>query len=145
MSAGHHRRRRDASADVNGIDPSEFFEPHQHARVQRKVQQLCKEVERTLGYALPACDDPMIHDLVIVSVEPAPDASRLLVTLAPSSSLEVDVGVLIERVQRVRGWLRGEIAAAIQRKRTPELAFQIVPARATEEDEQDEQAEEKER
>jgi ribosome-binding factor A len=134
MSAGRHRRRRDASADVNGIDPSEFFEPHQHARVERKVQQLCKEVERTLGYALPACDDATIRDFIIVSVEPAPDASRLLVTLAPSSALEVDVGALIERLQRVRGFLRAEIASAIQRKRTPELAFQVVPPRAPEEE-----------
>lgn len=133
MSAGKHRRRRDASADVNAIDPSEFFDPHQDARARRKVQQLCKEVERTLGYALPACGDAAVRDLVFVSVEPAPDASRLLVTLAPSSWLALDAGILNERIQRVRGFLRAQIAAAIQRKRTPELAFQIVPPVAQEE------------
>jgi len=127
MSAGKHRRRRDATADVNAIDPSEFFDPHHDARSKRKVQQLCKEVERTLGYALPACGDTFVRDLIVVSVAPAPDASRLLVTLAPSSSLDLDVGAVRERLQQARGFLRAEIAAAIQRKRTPELGFQIVP------------------
>jgi ribosome-binding factor A len=133
MSAGKHRPRRDASADENAIDPSEFFETH-HARGERKVQQLCKEVERTLAYALPACGDAVVRGLGIVSVAPAPDASRLMVMLAPSSSLDVAVGVLLERLQLVRGFLRAEIAAALQRKRTPELAFQIVPPRAPEEE-----------
>ncbi len=133
MSAGRHRRRRDAYADMNAIDPSEFFDPHHDARSERKVQQLCKEVERTLGYALPACGDAAVRDLVVVAVAPAPDASRLVVTLAPSSSLELDVAVVNERLQRVRGFLRAEIAAAIQRKRTPELAFHIVPLGGAEE------------
>ena len=127
MSAGKHRRRRDASADVNGIDPSEFFDPQHHARSERKVQQLCKEVERTLAYALPTYGDAVVRDLIIVSVEPAPDASRLLVTLAPSTPLTEEVAAVRERVQRLRGLLRAEIGAAVQRKRTPELTFQIVP------------------
>ena len=122
MSAGKHRRRRDASVDDNAIDPSEFFDPHHNARGERKVQQLCKEVERTLGYALPSCGDPKLRELVIVSVDPAPDGSRLLVTVSPSSSLEINVGTLMERIQRVRGLLRAEIAAALHRKRTPALA-----------------------
>jgi ribosome-binding factor A len=127
MSSGKQRRRRDPSADANAIDPSDFFAPSQSARVERKVQQLCKEVERTLGYALPACQDTTLRDLIIVSVTPAPDGARLLVALQPASPLAIDVGLVLERLQRVRGLLRAEVAAALQRKRTPELAFCIVP------------------
>jgi ribosome-binding factor A len=134
MSSGRHRRRRDTSVDENDIDPSAFFAPAPSARDERKVQQLCKEVERTLGYALPACADPWLRDLIIVSVTPAPDGSRLLVTAQPASSLSVDVGLVLERLQQVRGRLRAEVAAALQRKRTPELAFHIVPPRALEDE-----------
>jgi ribosome-binding factor A len=128
MSSGKHRRRRGAHADDHGIDPSMFFEDARNdARGERKVQQLCREVERTLSCALGACSDDQLRNLVVVSVDPAPDGSRLLVSLASAvGTLDVDVGVLLKRVQDVRGFLRSEVAAAIQRKRTPELAFQII-------------------
>jgi ribosome-binding factor A len=129
MGSGKHRRRRGAHADEHSIDPSAFFGDEHSARGgERKVQQLCREIERTLSCALAACGDERLRNLLIMSVDPAPDGSRLLVTLCPaSSSLDVDVGVLLERLLELRGFLRSEIAAAIQRKRTPELAFQIVP------------------
>jgi ribosome-binding factor A len=127
MSAGKHRRRRETPVDEHDIDPSTYFAGHESGRADRKVQQLCKEVERTLGYALPACGDPLLRELTVVAVEPAPDGARLMVTVAAApSTLAAGVDVLMERLRGVRGALRSEIAAAIQRKRTPELAFQVV-------------------
>jgi ribosome-binding factor A len=127
MSSRKDRRRPAAVAD-DGIDPSLFFEPRNDARAERKIQQLCKEVERTLSYALGGCNDEALRQLVITGVEPAPDASRLLVTLCLTSAIfNLDVDELMERLKRTRGFLRAEIAAALQRKRTPELAFRLVP------------------
>lgn len=129
MGSGKDRRRRGAHADENGIDPSTFFDDtHNDSRGERKVQQLCREVERTLSCALAACGDDQLRNLIVMAVDPAPDGSRLLVSLCPAlGTLDVDVGALRQRLQDVRGFLRSEVAAAIQRKRTPELAFQVVP------------------
>lgn len=65
--------------------------------------------------------------LQVASVEPAPGASQLLVTVcpavqptAPLHSLEV-----LQQLSDVAGWLRCEVAAAITRKRAPKLLFQV--------------------
>ena len=127
MSSNKKRRCTRVPADEQGIDPSAFFEPRNEARAERKVQQLCREVQRTLSYAFGSVKDDKLRDLIVMSVEAAPDASRLLVTLCPSAGrLDVDVRVLMDRIEAVRGVLRREVAEAIQRKRTPELAFRIV-------------------
>jgi ribosome-binding factor A len=127
MGSKRDRRGRGAPTGET-IDPAIFFGPPRDARGERKVQQVCREVERTLSYAFGECADELVRDLVVVAVEPAPDGSRLMVSLCPSSGkLAVDIGELLARVQEVRGFLRREIAAALQRKRTPELAFRIVP------------------
>jgi ribosome-binding factor A len=99
-------------------------------RAERKVQQLCKEVARTVAYALPACRDPQLRSLVVFEVLPAPGpggGARLEVLLYPTGPEAVDVALLHERLSLVRGFLRAEVAAALQRKRTPELVYRILP------------------
>jgi ribosome-binding factor A len=76
--------------------------------------------------ALAAGADDGLRSLVVMAVDPAPDGSRLLVTLCPAPGT-YDVGALQQRLIDRRGFFRAEVAAAIQRKRTPELAFQIIP------------------
>jgi len=127
MSSHERRRRR---ADEPDIDPSAYFEPHAQPRARegRKTQQLCREVERTLTVSFAGCPEPALRQLLVVAVEPAPDASRLLVTFAPSGTLDADVGELLKALAGVRGRLRADVAAALQRKRTPELTFRILPA-----------------
>jgi len=99
----------------------------------RKTQQLCREVQETLTFVLAGeCDDPVLERLAIESVTPAPDASRLLVRLLVAPDPDegagdaIDVAEIEAHLERVRGKLRAEIAAAIHRKKTPQLAFQIV-------------------
>ena len=91
----------------------------------RKTQQLCRQIERALNQLLPDCADDVLRDLLVQSVEPAPNASRLLVSvssLAPEATpLEV-----IAHLQQAIGMLRGELASAIHRKRVPELAFRFM-------------------
>lgn len=98
-------------------------------RRDRKVGQICREVSRTLACALGASHDGVIGDLTVVAVEPAPDRSRLMVTVCSASASQAELPIVRERLLSGRGFLRAEIAAALQRKRTPELAFRIVPAR----------------
>lgn len=89
--------------------------------------QLCRQVERTLNYVLSECGDELIADLFVESVQPAPDASRLLVTvLAPDQSHEpMEV---LAHLHRAAGFVRSEIASSIHRKRVPELAYRCVTA-----------------
>jgi ribosome-binding factor A len=122
MSKRDRRRRGD---DTSNIDPATFFGPTQDVRAERKTQQLCKEVERTLSCALAAASDDVVRDLTLIEVSPAPDASRLLVTLSLSRPVPIDE--VNERLERMRGSLRQEIASSLQRKRTPELSFAVVP------------------
>ena len=96
-------------------------------RAARKTRQICKEALRTLSYALGASRDERVRDLVVAAVDPAPDASRLMVTLYCPGARD-DIPALLARLAGLRGPLRAEIAASIQRKRTPEIAFRVAPA-----------------
>lgn len=94
----------------------------------RKVLQLCGQVRRVLTCALTdGYGDPVLQSITVDAVTPAPDATRLRVTvLAPA-----DVGrAAVERLGRARGRLRREVAEAIVRKRAPELVFHVIPADA---------------
>ena len=125
MSARGERPRRDFDAMEDGAGV--FDGAATDARAARKTKQVCKEVLRTLAYALGASGDEEVQQMVVVAVEPAPDATRLMVTICSPRSTPSDVSRLIARLVALRGPLRAEIAAALQRKRTPELAFRVAP------------------
>jgi ribosome-binding factor A len=98
---------------------------------QRKTLQLCRQVERALMFVLSDSDDDVLRDLMIVAVEPAPHAGRLLVTTAPLYE-KIDPIDATTRLQAARGWLRTEIAASIHRRKVPDLLFQCVTPDETE-------------
>jgi len=110
----------------DGIDPRTL---PRHARgkvANRKALQLCREVERTLGTLLAGgCGDSLLHDLLVQSVVPAPDSTRLLVTLSFLGPAAVEAGEVLTRLQRAYGLFRGEVAAAIHRRKVPDLTFQV--------------------
>jgi ribosome-binding factor A len=92
----------------------------------RKALQLCREVERTLGTLLAGgCGDSVLHDLHVQSVIPAPDSTRLLVRLSFSGPMAMEVGEVLTRLHRAYGLLRSEVAAAIHRRKVPDLTFQV--------------------
>jgi ribosome-binding factor A len=111
----------------DGTDPGEAFRGKYFDRGARKTLQLCKQVERALSLVLAGeADDRALQDLQVLSVEPAPNASRLLVTVCPSPSAEpIRPLDIVARLSRASGKLRSEIAASIHRKKTPELAFRV--------------------
>lgn len=73
--------------------------------------RLCGEVARILSLSL--------DDVLVERVEPAPDATRLRVWVRPED---------LDRIERQRLRLRAAVAAAIRRKRAPDLIFAAVPA-----------------
>jgi ribosome-binding factor A len=125
MSERDARPRRDFDVMEDGA--ALFDGGATDARAERKTKQVCKEVLRTLAYALGASGDEEVRDMVVVAVEPAPDAARLMVTICAPRSTPADLPRLVARLVGLRGPLRAEIAAALQRKRTPELAFRVAP------------------
>jgi ribosome-binding factor A len=111
-------RSRDAGGDGSGFD----FD----SKRQRKVQQLCRQAQPALMYAIPGdLADPLLQELAVETVLPAPDASRLLVRLT-SPRGPGDAQEILERLSRVEKYLRGQVAAAITRKRAPELTFHLI-------------------
>lgn len=139
----HHERRRpgpsrprapidshDADFTNENTDGSDFFRHSGNKKADRKARQLCRQVFRTLTVALAGCGDERLQDLLVLSVDPAPDAGRLLVTVSPGTgSDDVAIADLLERLNRATGRLRAEVAAAIVRKRAPELLFRVMPAK----------------
>lgn len=96
----------------------------------RNTGRVCREVLRTLTETLGSCSDPVLSELTVLAVEPAPDASRLLVLVGlpalGTTTVDDAVETVRARLADCRGLFRRDIAAALQRRRTPELAFQVL-------------------
>jgi ribosome-binding factor A len=109
----------------DGIDPRFEERSGRSRKGKRKLLQLCKEAERTLSAVLAGeCGDDLLRDLAILSVVPFPHAGRLLVTVDLPTP-----GVSAEKIKvhlaRATGMLRAAVAAAVRRRRVPELVFQF--------------------
>ena len=121
--------QRDQYAQLEGtsIEAMEelFFGTKKSRRkgnVARKEQQLCHQVARALSYALSMSNEPILRSVILSHVEPAPDASRLLVYVSFSAE-EFDPAEVVATLRKAKGYLRAEIAQATHRKRVPELDF----------------------
>jgi ribosome-binding factor A len=86
-----------------------------------KDLQLCRQVLETLTYALAELDDPLIDELAVASVVPAPSSARVLITLVGN----VDADAALARIREHADDLREDVAADVNRKRAPELVFRI--------------------
>ena len=95
----------------------------------RKTLQLCHQVAVTLNYVLGGeCRDEILQNLQVLDVQPAPNASQLLVTVAPLLFDEpIDTADALSRLYSAAGWLRSEVTQSITRKRAPQLVFRVLP------------------
>lgn len=119
----------DAPGPEDGVDPRVVSRHGPRKVKNRKALQLCGQVERTLAWVLQGeCGDDLLRDLLVASVVPAPDSTRLLVTVYPGPAAGTAPGDFLERLHRAYGKLRGEVAAAIHRKKVPELIFRVAEA-----------------
>lgn len=107
-----------------------FLGGREASQRDRKTAQLCAQVLRTLSSTFNELADPVLRELSIESVGPAPDASRLLVRVYfQLPRTDIDVANVTAKLRAVRGFMRAEIAMAINRKRTPELDFELLGRR----------------
>ena len=134
MSFERNRRRRDDQPPCDelgpddGIDPRILFRNEEpRSRDDRKNSQLCAQAARALHFALAGvCHDPLLQQLDVVSVEPAPDARRLRVIVrVPADDTPIDD--VRERLVQAHGLLRSAVAAAVSRRKAPELVFEVRP------------------
>ena len=110
----------------DGIDPREYKKRGQNnkrKKIHRKNKQLCSQVVQAINLAFAEIDSDIVSTLYAREAIPAPNTSRLLVTIVASGNNS------IEEVQRelacFSGKLRYEISTVIHRKKVPSLAFVI--------------------
>ena len=116
--------------DDDGLDPRQFFKSGARSlgKRDRKAQQLCRQVQQTLSLVLSGeFTDEILQSLFVESIVPAPNASQLLVTVSADDGSEysVESGLILQKLEHVAGQLRSEVAAAITRRKTPRLMFQV--------------------
>jgi ribosome-binding factor A len=107
----------------DGIDPRLASKRPQGRVSNRKTLQLCRQVERILGGLL---EGEILRDLLVHSVIPAPDSSRLLVTVVHHGPDSVATTDILAALHGAHARLRGEVAGSIHRRKTPELTFQVL-------------------
>jgi ribosome-binding factor A len=113
----------------DGTDPKDWQKHWNARRPGRKALQLCAQVAEAVDAAFAGCGDAVLHDLLVTAVEPAPHAGRLSVTVAAApSAAPRTTDEVTAHLRRAAGLLRAEVAAAINRRKTPELAFRVLGA-----------------
>ena len=130
-----HRKLRLPSIPVrpeDGIDTRRFPRGGPSGRNHRKTRQLCSQIAEALSYVLGQCDDEVLQALYVDSVEPAPNASRLLVTVGSLPAERLDPAAVLEHLGHASGRLRSEVAAAITRRKTPTLVYRYAIPTGTE-------------
>jgi ribosome-binding factor A len=123
--------RKDIESLCTNVGPEDGIDPRL-ARTStgrdfgRKQMQLCRQVQRTLSEALAACGDGLLLELEVAGVAPAPGAGRMLVTLRPSLAAPPrDLAEYEGRLAQALGFLRNEVAAAVHRRKAPELVTRV--------------------
>jgi ribosome-binding factor A len=131
------KRLRSLCAEVHaddGSDPRVFFrKPGAAGKPRHKALQLCRQVLEVLdGLLAEESGDEALQDLAVVEVEPAPDSARLLVTVTSRrSDVDTNPVTILSALDRASGWLRGEVASAITRRRAPVLVYRVVEIRSS--------------
>lgn len=108
--------------------PSRFEGSMRPQRVDRKTLQLCGQVRDTLNYVLTGeLDDDVLRNVYVEEVRPAPDASRLLVSVAPMDAADAGrADLILEKLHIYAPRIRSEVAHSIHRRKTPELSYIVV-------------------
>ena len=111
-----------------GVDSDLFFPQRGQNGDMAKAKQVCRQVAETLDQVLSGeTADDILRNLRVATVVPAPDSSRLFVTLhADLSPAAFDRNVVEQKLASHTGRLRCEVARAITRRKTPALAFHVI-------------------
>jgi ribosome-binding factor A len=113
--------------DDDCVDPREYFRPTASSGRQRKTRQLCSQIAQALALILSSeFDNDLLLGLTVLAVEPAPNESQLLVTLQSDAAQPHEREAVLARLVQATGFLRAGVAAAITRKRAPQLIFRVI-------------------
>jgi ribosome-binding factor A len=110
----------------DGLDPRYQRRQGSAPRTSRKTLQLCNAVARTLAAVFAESADDVLREMVVEAVAPAPSSARLLVTVSAADPAGPSPDQAAECLERARGRLRTEVAAAVRRRRAPDLVFRVV-------------------
>jgi hypothetical protein len=110
------------SSDEAEADADEIF-GDAAASSASKLEQLCVQVGEAVAMALATASDGQLRDLGVASVTAARGAACLRVTLVARQGS--DPGAILRRLQRAAGYLRGEVADSVHRRRVPDLIFTV--------------------
>ncbi|HEV3143934.1 MAG TPA: hypothetical protein VGZ47_08635 [Gemmataceae bacterium] len=125
-------RRRFAEGLCESFGPDDGLDPRDERRDSprpvrnRKALQLCKQVADVLNLTLVGCADPILQDLLVVDVRPAPDSTRMLVLVRSATLTHLSLAEVQDHLERARGLLRQEVAGQIHRRKTPDLVFDVL-------------------
>ena len=114
MSSNHGSDRDDDPYPLSENKRRKFDDP--------KTLRLCRQIQEALQLALSGeCGDEVLQQVFVDSVKPGADPARLAVYVeVPEDLSPVDV---LSRLEKARGLLRSMAAAAISRKKVPDLEF----------------------
>lgn len=117
----------------DGVNPREDKRRDtQQKKHDRKLQQLCKQVANTLQLSLTElATSGALAGAHIREVRPAPNAGRLCAVVVVNETRNISAAESL--LERHRGRLRTEIAMAISRRKTPELTFEVITLKGTDE------------
>lgn len=145
MTQSGKSRLRDLCARLHEDDTDPRLD-HKHTqhrafRPHRKDQQLCKQVRHALEHAIATLSIGH-HDQVlsVVSVEPDPGTSRMVITLAPQGSSPRARDAAMRALPALAPTLRAELARTLSRKRLPPLHCVLLPAPPIDSDQEDSHA-----
>ncbi|BBM84875.1 hypothetical protein [Candidatus Uabimicrobium amorphum] len=110
----------------DGVDPRKYKKRDKNSRrkrIHRKNKQLCSQVVQAINLAFAEIDGELVSSLYAKQAIPAPNTSRLLVTIVTNGSNSIEA--VQRELARFSGRLRYEISTVIHRKKVPSLAFAI--------------------
>jgi ribosome-binding factor A len=113
----------------DGRDPR-FDRPDEPTKVKnRKALQLCAQIADTLSLVFADSGDRALQNLLVTSVVPYPTSARVLVTVTPTADDVLDARASLGHLEAARSRLRSEVAAAVCRRKVPDLVFQVTQRR----------------
>ena len=114
--------------DDDGREPRFDRRDGSRRKNHKKDRQLCSQVRRSLELTLAGSPDNRLRGIEVLAVEPAPDASHLLVlVVAGAGDPPVSEAEATAALRAAAGVLRREVTTAIHRRRSPELTYRFVP------------------
>ena len=110
----------------DGVDPRLYLR-RGFKKKNKKIHRLCSQVMRTLNVSLSTEGrHDLLQGLSVDTVQPAPNASRLLVSVSTIKPLhQEECEELRQLLKQMKGLFREELAIVLHRKHVPDLIFQL--------------------